>query len=283
MKIVKTVSEMQKIADNFRCQGHTIGFVPTMGYLHDGHLSLVKGSIFNNARTVVSIFVNPTQFSENEDLDDYPRDLDRDIELLEKENVDILFYPPVQEIYTGNEEMEFKIKKIDQIMCGKTRPKHFAGVVQVCSKLFNIVKPHNIYFGQKDYQQCLVVKKLIGDLNFDILMNILPTVREHDGLAMSSRNYYLSEKERKMAPVLKKSLDYVHDLILKGEKKVDKLVKLWNSYLTKASFSDVLEIDYLEIRRKSNLEKLESIIDKDCILALAVKVGETRLTDNVLL
>ncbi|MCR4394819.1 MAG: pantoate--beta-alanine ligase, partial [Dehalococcoidales bacterium] len=199
MKIFETIAELKQYRYNLK---GTVGFVPTMGYLHEGHLSLVRRSRSENDYTVVSIFVNPTQFGPNEDFDRYPRDYPRDFALLEKENVDCVFLPPVKEMYPEGYSTWVDVYKVTERLEGAIRPGHFRGVATVVTKLFNIVQPDRAYFGQKDAQQCVVIKKMVADLNMNLEIVICPTVREPDGLAMSSRNVYLSPEERQQAPVL---------------------------------------------------------------------------------
>lgn len=283
MKIIKKISKINATIDGLRLQGKTIGFTPTMGYLHRGHLSLINASKKQNDITVVSIFVNPAQFSKNEDLSKYPKDFERDKELLNKAKVDILFYPSEQEIYSTKSSINFIIdEELVNCMCGKSRPHHFPGVLLICSKLFNIIKPDNVYFGQKDFQQALIIKQMIKDLNFDIKMNIMPIVREKDGLAMSSRNVYLSPSERAFVPILKKSLDFIAEKIKNGEKNVKKLKNDWEKFLELDAKSYI--VDYLDIRDKNNLSELKSLNkNSGIVLALAVKIGTTRLIDNIVL
>lgn len=207
MVVVQKIQEMKEIAKKLKKEGKSIGFVPTMGYLHEGHLSLVRLSKQQNDITIMSIFVNPIQFGPNEDYDRYPRDFERDKSLAEKEGVDYIFYPSVEEMYPEDFKTVVSVKKITEIMCGKSRPGHFDGVATVVLKLFNIVNPDRAYFGQKDAQQLAVIKQMVKDLNLDVEIVPCPIVREQDGLAMSSRNVYLSEEERKSATVLYRALN----------------------------------------------------------------------------
>lgn len=216
MEIIQKIRPLKELITNYKKDGLSIGFVPTMGYLHEGHLSLVREAKKNNDITVVSIFVNPTQFGPNEDLDKYPRDFERDEILLRGEGVDIIFYPDVKEMYSSNHMTYVNVEKITDKLCGLKRPGHFRGVATVVCKLFNIVKPDNAYFGLKDYQQVLVIKKMVEDLNMDVDIIPMPIVRERDGLAMSSRNVYLSDEERVSALSLNRSFLLVDDLMKKG-------------------------------------------------------------------
>ncbi len=278
MRIVYEPYEMQEIANKYREWGKTIGFVPTMGYLHKGHLSLVKEAKKNNDVTFVSIFVNPTQFAPNEDLDKYPRDIERDEELLKKEGVDFLFYPTVENMYPNGFQTYVSVESLTQVLEGASRPTHFRGVTTVVSKLFNITKPHRAYFGKKDAQQLIVIKKMVEDLNFDVEIVGLPIVREKDGLAMSSRNKYLNKKEREEAVCLYQSLQRAKEMIDNGiyDAKTIKreMYKTINKY-------EIPKIDYISINSLSELKELEKIEKGNTLISLAVFVGKTRLIDNL--
>ncbi|MEO0087294.1 MAG: pantoate--beta-alanine ligase [candidate division WOR-3 bacterium] len=278
MKVVKKIKEMQKIADQLRKKGKIIGFVPTMGYLHKGHLSLVKIAKRKSDVCVVSIFVNPLQFGPKEDYQIYPRDFQRDKKLLAELGVDIIFYPSEKEMYPEPCLTYVQVKKLSEGLCGRSRPGHFEGVATVVTKLFNIVKPHIAVFGQKDYQQAVIIKKMAKDLNFDIKIIVAPTVREKDGLACSSRNIYLNEKERKEATVLYRSLMLAKKMIKEGEKDPEKIIKEMEKIITTESSG---KIDYIEIVDAKTLEPLKEITGKVCI-ALAVFFGKARLIDNIL-
>lgn len=222
MQVLRTIPITQKMMSLTLEQGKTIGFVPTMGYLHAGHMSLVEAARQECDVVVVSIFVNPTQFLPGEDLSDYPRDLEQDKLKLERAEVDYLFYPDESEIYPSEEVIELRFpESLTRVMCGKTRPGHFEGVAQICAKLFNIVRPHKVYFGQKDYQQTVIVRKLIEDLNYGIEMRVVPTVREQGGLAMSSRNKYLTDEEREAAQVLYQALKAGDKAMIEAEPLVE--------------------------------------------------------------
>ncbi|MGA1862797.1 pantoate--beta-alanine ligase [Deferribacter thermophilus] len=276
MQIVNSKAEMKKISQDFKNNGYKIGFVPTMGYLHEGHLSLVRQAKKENDKVVVSIFVNPLQFGPNEDLDKYPRDLERDKAILEKEGVDVLFYPSVEEMYPKDFLTKVSVGKITEVLCGASRPGHFDGVCTVVTKLFNIVKPDNAYFGKKDYQQLKVIERFVKDLDMDVNIVGMPIVRESDGLAMSSRNVYLNEEERKSALSLNRSFKIVEDALAEGVRSAGEIKKRVIDFISSHPYT---KIDYVEIVDPESLEKVEDIKDK-FLLALAVFVGKARLIDN---
>lgn len=278
MRIVYEPYEMQEIANKYREWGKTIGFVPTMGYLHKGHLSLVKEAKKNNDVTFVSIFVNPTQFAPNEDLDKYPRDIERDEELLKREGVDFLFYPTVENMYPDGFQTYVSVENLTQVLEGASRPTHFRGVTTVVSKLFNITKPHRAYFGKKDAQQLIVIKKMVEDLNFDVEIVGLPIVRESDGLAMSSRNKYLNKKEREEAVCLYKSLQKAKEMIDKGTNDAETIKQEMRKIIEKY---EIPKIDYISINSLSELKELKKIEKDNTLISLAVFVGKTRLIDNL--
>ncbi len=278
MRIVYEPYEMQEIANKYREWGKTIGFVPTMGYLHKGHLSLVKEAKKNNDVTFVSIFVNPTQFAPNEDLDKYPRDIERDEELLKREGVDFLFYPTVENMYPDGFQTYVNVENLTQVLEGASRPTHFRGVTTVVSKLFNITKPHRAYFGKKDAQQLIVIKKMVEDLNFDVEIVGLPIVRESDGLAMSSRNKYLNKKEREEAVCLYKSLQKAKEMIDKGTNDAETIKQEMRKIIEKY---EIPKIDYISINSLSELKELKKIEKDNTLISLAVFVGKTRLIDNL--
>ncbi len=269
---------MKKLADDLRKQ-KIVGFVPTMGYLHQGHISLVRRSKAENDVTVVSIFVNPTQFGPNEDYKSYPRDLDRDLSMLEKEAVDFVFAPEVDDMYPKGHSTYVNEESLSKYLCGKSRPGHFRGVCTVVTKLFNIVKPHRAYFGQKDAQQFRVIRRMVRDLNMDVEVIECPIVREPDGLAMSSRNVYLSTQEREQALALNKALKLAENLYNSGERNASRIIEKMTDYL---STFDKLKIDYIEIVDEEFLEPVTRI-DCKVIVAIAVWVGKARLIDNVIL
>ncbi len=278
MRVVKSISEVKEIISEQRKNGKTIGLVPTMGYLHEGHLSLVKASRKDTDFTM-SIFVNPTQFGANEDLDKYPRDMDRDKYLAEKEDVDLIFAPSVEEMYPNGYKTYVEVNDITEVLCGRSRPGHFKGVTTIVNKLFNIVTPDFAYFGQKDAQQVIVIKKMVQDLNMDVRIVICPIVREMDGLAMSSRNVYLNKEERMSALILSFALREAEKLILKGEKDKDIIQKFITA---KISQEKLAKIDYVEIVDASTLEDVKNL-EGEILIAIAVKFGNTRLIDNILI
>ncbi len=277
-KVIKTVNKMQKVADELRRNGRSIGFVPTMGYLHEGHLSLVRCARSENDVTVVSIYVNPTQFGPTEDYKEYPRDVERDLKLLENEGVDFAFIPSDEEMYPEEVLTNVHVRKLTEGLCGARRPGHFDGVCLVVSKLFNIVKPHKAYFGKKDYQQYRVIERMVKDLNFDIQVVPCPIVREKDGLAMSSRNIYLSPKERRDATSLYRSLLLAQELIKNGERDVEVIKKKMEEFLKKVE--SIRKIDYIEIVDKYTLQPAIEISGRE-LIAIAVYVGKARLIDNL--
>ena len=278
MRIVYDVKEMQEIADKYRQWEKTIGFVPTMGYLHEGHLSLVRQAKKDNDVVFVSIFVNPAQFAPNDDLDKYPRDIKRDEELLKNENTDFLFYPTVDTMYPNNFQTYVSVENLTKVLEGASRPTHFRGVTTVVNKLFNITKPHRAYFGKKDAQQLIVIKRMAEDLNIDIEIIGMPIVREKDGLAMSSRNKYLNEKERKEAVCLYQSLNKAQELVDSGISDTNEIKSQMENVIKSYS---IPKIDYININSLTTLKSLDRIKRKDTLISLAVFVGKTRLIDNL--
>lgn len=274
MKILKSISEVRIVVNNNKDK--QIGFVPTMGFLHEGHLSLIKKAREENELVFVSIFVNPTQFGENEDLDSYPRDLERDSKLCLNAGVDYIFLPNANEMYGENFSTFVQVDKLREGLCGKSRPVHFNGVCTVVTKLFNIVKPNKAYFGEKDAQQLAIIKRLVKDLNIDVEIIGCPIVREEDGLAKSSRNSYLSEKERIEARVLSMGLKKCKALLESGERDVQALKKVIEEEINKAESS---KIDYIEIVDSESLQEVETVKNK-ILVAIAVFIGKTRLIDN---
>lgn len=280
ISVVDSVKKMKKIIERYRKTGQTIGFVPTMGYLHEGHLSLVEGSREDCDITVVSIFVNPTQFTPGEDLERYPRDLEGDLAKLESLHVDILFHPQSNEIYPHGYDTYVHQDHLTRVLCGKSRPTHFQGVLTVCLKLFQIVRPHQVYFGQKDLQQCAVIRRMVRDFHLPIKVRVLPIYREEDGLAMSSRNKYMSEDEREVAPQLQKSIQLAKKLIAEGERRSEVVIEKVRGHLSQ--FPEIT-IDYVDIIRGDNLQTVEEV-GSGHYIALAAWVGEkARLLDNGLL
>ena len=273
--VVKTVKEVREFVKDARRNGKTIGFVPTMGFLHEGHKSLIVRAAKENDVVVVSDFVNPTQFGPNEDFEAYPRDIDKDARLCEEAGADVIFNPEPDEMYSSP-LTTISVDKITKGLCGKTRPIHFNGVCTVVSKLFNIVTPDRAYFGEKDAQQLIVVKKMVKDLNFDIEIIGCPIIRESDGLAKSSRNTYLNTEERSAALCLSRSLKIGKEMIENGEKEAQ-AVK--NAIISEIEKEPLAKIDYVEIVDLDNLESTNRT-DVGILCAMAVYIGKTRLIDN---
>jgi pantoate--beta-alanine ligase len=279
MKVIKTVEEMKEFIREERKSDRTIGFVPTMGFLHEGHLTLIKKAKKQNDTVILSIFVNPTQFGPNEDFEKYPRDEQRDLTLAAKEGVDVVFLPSVDEMYPTFPTTKLTAIDRTNVLCGKSRPGHFDGVVTVLSKLFHITMPDRAYFGLKDAQQVAVTKGLIEDYFFPIEIIGVETVREEDGLAKSSRNVYLTEKEREQAPHLYESLRKASTLVEQGER--DKQ-KIRESILTHINEHTDGEVDYVELYCYPSLEEI-AVLEEKIIIAIAVKFSQARLIDNVIL
>lgn len=276
--LIKSIEEMKKVIKKEKQIGKSVGFVPTMGYLHEGHISLIRCSKKDNNITVVSIFVNPIQFGENEDLDRYPRDIERDYKICMEEGVDYVFYPSYEEMYPKGFSTYVEVKGLTEGLCGAFRPGHFRGVTTVVTKLFNIVNPDRAYFGKKDYQQYRVIKKMVSDLNMDVEVIGCPLIREKDGLAMSSRNKYLSKEERESSLSLSKALFKAKEMFENGEKDPQKIKKMIEEIIL--SYPLVKEIQYIEIVDPETL-KPKKRLEKGDIIALAVYVGNTRLIDNI--
>ncbi len=279
LREISSISEMKDISQSLRKQNLTIGFVPTMGCLHAGHLNLVKRSLETCDRTVVSIFINPTQFGSNEDLDTYPRQLESDIEKLETIGADILFHPTKEEMYPPGYKTSVEVQNITEQLCGKSRPDLFDGVSTVVLKLFNIVRPHNAYFGEKDWQQLAVIETLVEDLNLDVAIIRVPIVREADGLAMSSRNRYLSPQERQSALSLSRSLQQARDNIRRGTTSAKAISDSIRQCLSE---QEGTEIDYISVCDPESFKEKEQIRGRT-LIALAVKVGPSRLIDNCII
>lgn len=276
MQVVKTIGEIRKLRQSLT---GSVGLVPTMGYLHQGHLALVKQARAENFAVVVSIYVNPTQFGSGEDLTTYPRDLHRDLELLEGEKTDIVFVPSDEEMYPSGFSSWVDVEKVTERLEGASRPGHFRGVATVCAKLFNIVQPTRAYFGQKDAQQAIVVKRMVADLNMNLEIVIVPTVRESNGLAVSSRNIYLSPEQRRAATVLFKALSLAKQLWHDGEKDANKIRQQMTSLIQKQPLA---QIDYVSIANSNTLEELRHV-NCPALASLAVRIGKARLIDNVIL
>lgn len=277
MIIVSTVEEVRKQIKEWKMQGQSIGFVPTMGYLHEGHKSLIDCARKENDRVVVSIFVNPMQFGPAEDLADYPRDLEHDTQICESAGTDLIFHPEPEEMYDGDFCSFVDMSVLTEGLCGKTRPVHFRGVCTVVTKLFNIVTPDRAYFGQKDGQQLAVIRRMVRDLNMDICIEGCPIVREEDGLAKSSRNTYLSPEERKAALVLSQAVRLGAELA-KTEKDAKKVVLAMKD---KIQTEPLARIDYVEAVDALSMQPVKTL-EGGCMLAMAVYIGKTRLIDNVL-
>jgi len=269
---------MQSLSQKIREAGKTISFVPTMGYLHQGHLSLIRQAGKDSDVLVVSIFVNPTQFGRGEDYERYPRDLERDKKLAAEEKVDILFVPSSKEMYPQGYHTFVEVERLSESLCGRFRPGHFRGVATVVAKLFNIVSPHSAYFGQKDAQQALLIRKMVKDLNMGVEVKVLPIIREEDGLALSSRNAYLSPEERRAAPVLYKSLQEARRMLEAGERDSRRVIRQMEEMIKKEKQA---RIDYISIVDGETLEERERIEGK-VLVALAVWMGKTRLIDNII-
>lgn len=276
MEITGKISEVREQVKEWRRQGLSVGLVPTMGYLHEGHKSLITRAVAENDRVVVSVFVNPMQFGPTEDLESYPRDMDRDAALCEEAGASLIFHPEPSEMYHEDFSSFVDMNTLTGGLCGKTRPIHFRGVCTVVSKLFNIVVPDRAYFGQKDAQQLAVIRHMVSDLNFGIEIVGCPIIREEDGLAKSSRNTYLNEEERKAALILNKALTEGRKLVESGEKDADAVRRVITD---KINTEPLAKIDYVEVVDWNTLEKVEKI-DGPILTAIAVYIGKTRLIDN---
>lgn len=279
MEIIKTIDQVRKKVNEWKIQGLSVGFVPTMGYLHEGHQSLIKRAVAENDRVVVSDFVNPMQFGPKEDLASYPRDLNRDAKLCEEAGADFIFYPEVEEMYQDDFSTYVDMNSLTTGLCGKTRPIHFRGVCTIVAKLFLIVTPDRAYFGQKDAQQLAVIKHMVADLNFGIEIIGCPIIREEDGLAKSSRNTYLNQEERRAALILSQSLAVGKTLITKGETNLEK-VKC--AILEQIKTEPLANVDYVEIVDWNTLEPVTHL-HTPILVAMAVYIGKTRLIDNFIL
>lgn len=280
MEIEYTIKNIQKKIDLWRKSGLSIGFVPTMGYLHAGHISLIKKAKQQNHKVIVSIFVNPAQFGKGEDLDTYPRDIEKDRQLISDVGADVIFNPDIKELYPDYPDMgaiKINISHVSDYLCGAKRPGHFDGVCLVLAKLFNIVQADRAYFGEKDYQQLIVVKKLVQDLNIPIEIIGCPIVRDETGLALSSRNSYLTSEEKIIATVLNKSLLFAKNMVDQGTTDSNQIIK---NITDKINSEPNTKIDYVQIVCPDKLIPLGTIVDKG-VIALAVFVGKTRLIDNI--
>ena len=281
MILCKTVAELRSEIASAKAAGKTIGLVPTMGALHEGHASLVKTANQENDVVVVSVFVNPTQFGPTEDLDSYPRTLDADCKLAEAQGADIVFAPSPKEMYPSEDMTWVEVTgDVTKVLCGRSRPIHFRGVTTVVSKLFNLAQPDRAYFGQKDAQQVQVLKRMVKDLFFNLQLRIMPIVREADGLAKSSRNTYLSAEERQAGLILSRSFKHAQELFAAGERDPQKLVAATTAMIKAEPMAD---IDYVEIYQMPDLNECQNPMQGENLLALAVRFGTTRLIDNTIL
>lgn len=279
MKLVDSISRMTTLVKMLKKEGKSIGFVPTMGYLHEGHISLVKAAKKHTDVVVMSIFVNPLQFGPEEDFEKYPRDIKRDETLAGDAGVDVIFYPSVRDMYPEGYATYVNVESLTDQLCGASRPGHFRGVTTVVAKLFNIVKPDVAYFGQKDAQQVIVIKKMVRDLGMDIEIKAMPIIRETDGLAMSSRNLYLSEDERRSALVLNQSLEKALSLVASGERNSENVTKAIKELIAR---KPLVRTDYISIVDMKDLKDV-SDISGEVLVALAAFVGKTRLIDNIII
>lgn len=276
MEIIETVKDMQAYSEAQRRQGKKVAFVPTMGYFHEGHLDLMRIGRKIGDRLVISIYVNPTQFGPKEDLAKYPRDFERDRQMAESVGVDVIFYPPNEEMYPENYQTYVTVEDVSNNLCGLSRPGHFRGVATVCCKLFNMVKPHVAVFGKKDFQQLTVIKRMVQDLNMDLVIEAMDTTREPDGLAMSSRNIYLNPEERKSALCLSKSLVMAKKLHQEGERDAERIIRDVKAFIADHPHT---RIDYVQICDTQTMKDVKKM-DREAVIALAVFVGTTRLIDN---
>lgn len=276
MQVVKTIQEVRKIVKGWRKEGLSVGLVPTMGFLHEGHQSLIAKSVADNGRTVVSVFVNPIQFGPSEDLEAYPRDLNHDMAAVEAMGGDLIFNPDPSEMYPDHFTTFVDTTETTELLCGARRAGHFRGVCTVVSKLFNIVGPDRAYFGQKDAQQLATVRRFVRDLNFDLEIIACPIVREADGLAKSSRNTYLSAEERRAALILSKSLKLGQTAVENGERNASTIIKIISDSL---QTEPLARVDYVEVVDLNNVQRVETI-EGETLVAIAVYIGKTRLIDN---
>jgi pantoate--beta-alanine ligase len=275
MQIVHSIAELRKTVKKWKSEGQSIGLVPTMGFLHEGHESLILKAVSQNDRVIVSDFVNPTQFAPNEDFESYPRDINKDAALCERAGADIIFNPSPEEMY-HDPKVHMVADELSEKLCGKTRPIHFGGVCTVVSKLFNIAQPDRAYFGQKDAQQLIIIRKMVLDMNFDIEIVGCPIIREADGLAKSSRNTYLSAEEREQALCLSKAIEIAKSMIAEGERRAAEVI----SVMARIVVSNPLaRIDYISAVDPADLEDTETLTD-GTLVAMAVYIGKTRLIDN---
>ena len=279
MEVITRIDTMREKLISSRQVGQKIGLVPTMGFLHDGHLSLIRKAAQENDIVVVSVFVNPTQFGPQEDYEEYPRNVERDALLAEEAGATFIFHPSVEEMYPENYETYVEVTDLTKVLCGRSRPGHFRGVTTVVTKLFNIIQPDRAYFGQKDAQQAIVIQKMVRDLNQNVKICVCPIVREKDGIAMSSRNTYLTNEERMQAAILHKSLEMAQKMIDEGERDAKTITKAIEKQICTM---EKAYIDYVALVSLHNLQPL-TVLSGDILIALAVKFGATRLIDNVII
>jgi len=278
VKLIDTIPRMTTLVKMLKKEGKTIGFVPTMGYLHEGHLSLVKAAKKHTDVVVMSIFVNPLQFGPREDFEKYPRDIKRDEQLASEAGVDVIFCPSAKDMYPEGYATYVNVETLTETLCGASRPGHFKGVTTVVAKLFHIVKPDVAYFGQKDAQQAIIIKKMVQDLNLDIEIKVMPIIRESDGLAMSSRNVNLSEEERREALVLHQALKKAEAMIDDGERDAKKIAKTMEAMIGQTGN---VRKDYLSIVDAKHLDPVATV-SGEVVIAVAAFVGKTRLIDNII-
>ena len=276
MKVTGSIKEVRKLVKEWKREGLTVGLVPTMGYLHEGHKSLIDRAVKENDRVVVSVFVNPIQFGPSEDLESYPRDLERDSALCEDAGASLIFHPEKEEMYFDDFCTSVNMSVLTENLCGKSWPVHFGGVCTVVSKLFNIVTPDRAYFGQKDAQQLAIIKRMVRDLNIDVEVVGCPIIREKDGLAKSSRNTYLSSEERKAALILNKSLKLGKEAVEAGERNSSKVIEIIKNNLETEKLA---EVEYVQVVDGVSMKDVD-VIDGSVLVAIAVRIGKTRLIDN---
>lgn len=279
IKVVSAVKDVRAVVNEWKSQGLSVGLVPTMGYLHEGHQSLIKRAVAENDRVVVSVFVNPIQFAPNEDLATYPRDLEADKKLCDATGANLIFHPEPAEMYPDGFSTHINMDGLTKELCGKTRPTHFGGVCTVVGKLFNIVKPDKAYFGQKDAQQLVIIKRMVQDLNFDIEIVGCPIIREADGLAKSSRNTYLNTEERKAALILSKAVKLGEDMVKNGETDSKAVIKAMSDLICSEPLA---KIDYVDVVNALTIEPVD-VISGEILVAIAVYIGKTRLIDNFMI
>ena len=279
MKSAAKIREVREVVNQWRHQGFTVGLVPTMGYLHEGHASLIKKAVEENDRVVVTIFVNPAQFDKEEDLESYPVKTEEDLQIIEEKGGDLTFLPDVLEIYPEGFNTTVEVEELDRELCGATRQGHFRGVCTVVNKLFNIVTPTRAYFGEKDYQQLAIIRRMVADLNIPVEIRGCPIVRDDKGLALSSRNARLSEDEREKALIISRTLKKLRDSVASGEKETSKLIR---TAVKSIETVPQARIDYFEVVDRGTLQKLEVVDSSGALAAAAVFIGRVRLIDNIL-